>query len=130
MSDHIIGGNMDYRNAQAAPSKHLTGIAVVVVMHFFMAWLVVSGVGAKIILTVVPPLVITPVIPDKPVLPDPPKVVEVTIDKVVLTVPQVPPPVIETERVNVLPVITPEGLKKDPFPIVVAGDLLQERTSQ
>ncbi len=74
---------MDYRNAQAAPSKHLTGIAVVVGVHLFVAWLVVSGVGGRIIRDVIPPpIVITPIAPEKEPLPEPRTIEEQAAPKI------------------------------------------------
>lgn len=95
---------MDYRNAQAAPSKHLTGIAVVVGVHLLMAWLVVSGVGATIIFDVVPPLVVTAVIPEKPVLPEPKKLEELAPTK--FEIPLVQPPTIEVLQPKAPPIST------------------------
>jgi periplasmic protein TonB len=89
MAVHINGGTMDYRNMQAAPSKHLTGIAVVVGLHLFMAWLVVSGVGGTIVITVFPPpIAMTPIAPEKEKLPEP-TVIEDQAPPI-LTVPVVP----------------------------------------
>jgi periplasmic protein TonB len=80
---------MDYRNAQAAPSKHLTGIAVVVGLHLFMAWLVVSGVGSTIICVFTPtPLVITSILQEPEKLPKP-DVIE-NLAPPILTLPVLP----------------------------------------
>lgn len=73
---------MDYRNAQASPSKHLTGISVVVGVHLVMGWLVASGVGAGIVKEIVKPIVVMPLLPEKPVLPEPKKLEEAAAPKV------------------------------------------------
>ena len=105
---------MDYRNAQAAPSKHLTGIAVVVGVHLLMAWLVVSGVGATIIFEVVPPLVVTAVIPEKPVLPEPKQLDELAPAK--LEIPVVQPPIIDVFEAKPTQTVTLDRRVETNFP--------------
>ena len=88
---------MDYRNEQASPSKHLTGISVVAGVHLVMAWLVVSGVGITDI-DVVPtkPVVLLPVI-DAQIKPPKPKQIEPLAPPTVV-VTQITPPEIEIEQ--------------------------------
>jgi periplasmic protein TonB len=40
---------MDYRQQQEGPSKHLTGIAFVVVLHALLGWALYAGLGKAII---------------------------------------------------------------------------------
>jgi protein TonB len=74
---------MDYAQQQRQPAKHLTGITIVLIFHFFLGWALVSGLARKVVEVVKGPLE-TKIIeevkklppPDTPP-PPPPKMVQV-----------------------------------------------------
>ena len=70
---------MDYAQTQRTPTKHLSGIALVVLLHALLGWALVSGLARKVIEVVKAPIE-TKIIeeikkppPDLPPPPPPPK---------------------------------------------------------
>lgn len=77
---------MDYRQQQEGPSKHLTGIGFVIVLHVLLGWALYAGLGKSIIDKVkedMKTVFVEPVKPDLPPPPPPP-------------VDMVPPPQVQT----------------------------------
>ena len=98
---------MDFSNRQAQPQKHLTGIAVVVLLHVAVVYALVTGLGKKVIDVIRAPIetkvieeIKKPPPPPEPLLPPPPKLEAPPP-------PFIPPPeVVVTAPAPVAPTIT------------------------
>ncbi len=100
---------MDFARQQRDPTRHLIGIAFVILFHALLIWALVSGLGKKAIEVIKKPLTATIIEEIKPPPPPPPplkKIVEPPKMKVIQ--PFVPPPDI--------PVPTPPP----PVPVIAA----------
>ncbi|HET7729208.1 MAG TPA: energy transducer TonB [Usitatibacter sp.] len=93
---------MDYAQSQRNPTKHLSGIAVVILLHLAIGYALVTGLARKVVEVIKAPIE-TKIIeeikkppPDLPPPPPPPK----------LAAP--PPPFIPPPEINIqVPVVTP-----------------------
>ena len=93
---------MDYAQQQRNPGRHLTGITIVLLLHVFIVWALVSGLARTVVEVVKGPIevkVIEEVIKKPPpppeVVPPPPK----------MAAP--PPPFIPPPEINIAPPPTP-----------------------
>lgn len=63
---------MDYAQQQRNPGKHLTGLAVVVVLHLLLGWALVSGLARKVVDVIKAPIETKIIEEVKPPPPPPP----------------------------------------------------------
>ena len=86
---------MDFARQQRDPTRHLIGIAFVVLVHVFVIWALISGLGKQAIEVIKKPITATIVeeikAPPPPPPPPPPKKI-IEPPKQVIQQPYVPPP--------------------------------------
>jgi periplasmic protein TonB len=122
---------MDYARRQRDPSKHVVGIAFVVLVHALVIWALMSGLARTAVDVIKKPLTATiveqirtpPPPPPPPKRIEPPKVVKQPVETYVPP-PDVPPPVVQQAPVitDVTPTPPPEPrvIAPPPPPVVVA----------
>ena len=122
---------MDFAKRQRDPTRHLIGIAFVVLVHALVIWALITGLAGKAIQVIKKPLNATIIeeikLPPPPPPPPPPKKIE--LPKVQVPVqpyvppPDIPPPVAPTEPVISAPttvVPTEPAVIAPPPPVAVA----------
>jgi protein TonB len=101
---YSVEREVEYRQRQANPRKHVTGIAVVIALHVIVVYALVTGLARKVVEVVSAPMEAkivqgTQKQPEKVVIPPPlPKMAEpppiaIPLPPVTLTPPPLPPPV-------------------------------------
>ena len=111
---------MDYAQQQRNPGKHMTGFAVVVLLHLLLGWALVNGLARKMVEVIKGPIetkIIEEVKPPPPPPPDnlppPPK-----------TAPPppsfVPPPEVQIANQAPAPTITTTQVAPPPAPVAIA----------
>jgi protein TonB len=114
---------MDFANQQRDPTRHVIGIAFVILFHILVIWALMSGLGSKAIQLIKKPLTAT-IIEEIKVPPPPPppplkKIVEPP--KIKMEQPFVPPPDIPVVTPPpVAPVIAAVIATPPPEPVVIA----------
>ncbi len=115
---------MDFARQQRDPTRHLIGIAFVVLVHAFVIWALISGLGKQAIEVIKKPITATIVeeikAPPPPPPPPPPKKI-VEPPKQVIQQPYVPPPDIPPPQPPPQePVIASVAPTPPPEPVVIA----------
>jgi periplasmic protein TonB len=109
---------MDYAQQQRSPTKHLTGIVFVVILHILAGYALVSGLARTVVEQIVAPLdtkiieEVKPPPPPETLPPPPPKMVQVLPTfvpppEVQIQSPITPPPVISQTTATPPPVFAP-----------------------
>lgn len=117
---------MDYARQQRDPTRHLIGIAFVVLVHGFVIWALFSGLGRTVVNVIKKPMSATIIEEIKAPPPPPPKKVEVPKERPVETyIPPVEVPIQAVESGPTITVVTPVAPKEAPViapppPVVVA----------
>jgi periplasmic protein TonB len=120
---------MDYAQQQRSPTKHLTGIVFVVILHILAGYALVSGLARKVVEQIVAPLdtkiieEIKPPPPQEVIPPPPPKMVQVMPTfvpppEVQIQSPITPPPVISQTTATPPPVFAPPAPPAPTAPVV------------
>src|SRR5205809_6702739 len=109
---------MDFARQQRDPTRHLIGIAFVVLVHALVIWALITGLGKQMVEVIKKPLSATIIeeikAPPPPPPPPPKKIVEppkVQVQQPYVPPPDIPPPVAPTEPpviANVAPTPPPE----------------------
>jgi len=119
---------MDFARQQRDPTRHIVGIAFVILIHAFVIWALLSGLGQKVIEVVKKPMTakiieeIKPPPPPPPTPPPPPKRV-IEPPKVVIEQPFVPPPEIPVPAPQA-PVIANVAPTPPPEPVAIAPPVI------
>jgi periplasmic protein TonB len=109
----------DYASQQRKPGKHMVGIGIVLLMHVLLGWLVVSGLGRKVVEVIKGPIetkIIEEVKPPPPPpenLPPPPKFAPPPPSFV-------PPPEVVVNQPQPAPTITTTTVAPPPAPVTIA----------
>jgi periplasmic protein TonB len=114
---------MDFARQQRDPARHVIGITFVVLIHVFVIWALMSGLGKKVIEVIKKPLTATIIeevkLPPPPPPPPPKKMVE--MPKVTPPPqPYVPPPDIPVPQAPTEPVISAPTITPPVEPVVIA----------
>jgi protein TonB len=124
---------MDFAQQQRDPTRHLIGIAFVILVHALVIWALVTGLGKKVVEVVKKPLTATIIEeikappPPPPPPPPPKKMIEPPkiVEQPFVPPPEIPvvaPPPTEPVIANVAPTPPPEPvvIAPPPPPVVVA----------
>lgn len=118
---------MDYARQQRDPTRHVVGLAFVVIVHGLVIWALFSGLGRTVVNVIKKPMTATIIDEIKAPPPPPPKKVEVPKEKPVET--YIPPPEVPVQSIDTGPTITvttpvapppPPVVAPPPAPVVVA----------
>jgi protein TonB len=98
---------MDYARQQRDPARHIIGIAFVVLVHVFVIWALLTGLGKQMVEVIKKPLSATIIEeikapPPPPPPPPPKKIVEppkIQVQQPYVPPPDIPPPVVASEPV-------------------------------
>src|SRR6266513_5003919 len=120
---------MDFARQQRDPTRHLIGIAFVVLVHVLVIWALITGLGKQMVEVIKKPLSATIIEeikapPPPPPPPPPKKIVEppkVQVQQPYVPPPDIPPPIAPTEPpviANVAPTPPPEPVVIAPPPVI------------
>jgi periplasmic protein TonB len=119
---------MDYARQQRDPTRHVIGIAFVVLVHALVIWALITGLGKQMIEVIKKPLSATIIEeikapPPPPPPPPPKKIVEppkIQVQQPYVPPPDIPPPVAPSEPViaSVAPTPPPEPVVIAPPPVI------------
>jgi protein TonB len=114
---------MDFARQQRDPTRHLIGIAFVVLVHALVIYALVAGLGRKVVEVIKKPVTATIIeeikAPPPPPPPPPPKKL-VEVPKPQIQQPYVPPPDIPPPAPPAEPVIAQVAPTPPPEPVVIA----------
>lgn len=115
---------MDFARQQRDPTRHVVGIAFVILVHALVIWALMSGLGKKVVEVIKKPLNATIIeeikVPPPPPPPPPPKKM-IEPPKQVIEQPYVPPPEIQPPTPPPeQPVIAMVAPTPPPEPVVIA----------
>src|SRR5438477_196261 len=119
---------MEYARQQRDPTRHVIGIAFVVLFHALIIWALITGLGKQMVEVIKKPLSATIIEeikapPPPPPPPPPKKIVEppkVQVQQPYVPPPDIPPPVAPSDPViaNVAPTPPPEPVVIAPPPVI------------
>jgi len=119
---------MDFARQQRDPTRHLIGIAFVVLVHALVIWALITGLGKQMVEVIKKPLSATIIEeikapPPPPPPPPPKKIVEppkVQVQQPYVPPPDIPPPVQPSE-----PVIASVAPTPPPEPVAIAPPVVE-----
>src|SRR5205823_807514 len=113
---------MDFARQQRDPTRHLIGIAFVVLVHGLVIWALITGLGKQMVEVIKKPLSAT-IIEEIKAPPPPKKIVEppkVQVQQPYVPPPDIPPPVAPSE-----PVIASVAPTPPAEPVVIAPPVVE-----